>query len=235
MIDEKYLELIHADIDGELPEQQRAELSRYLLANPEARAFREELRRVCAALDGIEQVEPPEGLRESILEALSAQRAARRFAMPRVFRTSPLALRYAAAFVGGLLVSAIAFQVGTESRDGLGVSELVGTMAAREGASEAVRADAIKLDLQQVGGAVNLYEAGSVLVLEFDLAPRQPIEVVAAYQGGEARFSRLAEPGERGPQRYAISFAKAERGESAVNLKFFASVFLLSEISGESD
>ena len=44
MADVGYLELIHAEIDGVLDERQRAELARRLLADPEARAVREELR-----------------------------------------------------------------------------------------------------------------------------------------------------------------------------------------------
>ena len=46
MIEERHLELIHAELDGELNAEQRAELSRLLLANPEARAFRDQLERV---------------------------------------------------------------------------------------------------------------------------------------------------------------------------------------------
>ena len=42
MIERPNIELIHADVDGELPEPHRAELNRYLLADP-ARVVRDEL------------------------------------------------------------------------------------------------------------------------------------------------------------------------------------------------
>jgi hypothetical protein len=58
MIDQKYLELIQAEIDGELAEHDRAELARFLLANPGARAVRDDLKRLCATLDRVEPVEP---------------------------------------------------------------------------------------------------------------------------------------------------------------------------------
>ena len=45
---EHSLELIHAEIDGELTGPQRAELNRLLLADPALRALRDELRRTCA-------------------------------------------------------------------------------------------------------------------------------------------------------------------------------------------
>jgi len=70
MADSERLALIHAEIDGELDGRQRAELARALLADPEVQALREDLRRVCAALDTLEDIEPPRELRQSILDAL---------------------------------------------------------------------------------------------------------------------------------------------------------------------
>ena len=74
MVDPKYLALINAEIDGELDEHQRAELSRQLLADPETRALREEMRRLVKALDGIGAVEAPSQLRADILAALPQMR-----------------------------------------------------------------------------------------------------------------------------------------------------------------
>ncbi len=45
MVDQAQLALIQAEIDGELNDRQRAELSRSLLADPALRAAREEMRR----------------------------------------------------------------------------------------------------------------------------------------------------------------------------------------------
>ena len=70
MADSGRLALIHAEIDGELDGRQRAELARALLADPEIQVLREDLRRVCAALDVLEDVDPPQQLRQSVLDAL---------------------------------------------------------------------------------------------------------------------------------------------------------------------
>ena len=118
MIDEKYLELIQADVDGELPEQHRAELSRHLLANPEARAAREELKRLCGLLDSVPKVEPPSDLKASILGAVRLPAPRGGFSSVRGFGVPSGMLRYAAVFAGGLLVSAIAFQVGPDRQSG---------------------------------------------------------------------------------------------------------------------
>ena len=70
MINEKYLELIQAEVDGELPEQDRAELSRFMLANPDAHAVRDELKRLCSTLDQVRPAEPPPELLASVLAAV---------------------------------------------------------------------------------------------------------------------------------------------------------------------
>lgn len=231
MIDEEYLALIHAEVDGELPDAQRAELSRYLLANPEARAFREQLRNVCAALDGIEQVEPPQGLKDSIIEAIAAQGPTRVRTASRPVGRPPLALRYAAAFAGGLLVSAIAFQVGLESRDGLVVAELVGTMARSGVRAAAERIDSVRLDHGQLRGDVSLYRTGSTLVLTFDVAPRQDTEVVVDFGRQEERFSWNATEDSR-PLHHAISLGEigqSGRAGEVVTVRFLAEGELLHE------
>jgi hypothetical protein len=233
MIDERYRELIHAEIDGELSDRQRAELASYLLAHPEARAFRDDLRQVCEYLDRIEQVEPPRGLRDSILRALNlpASRGGSggRSGFGSFFSRAPVAMRYAAAILVALVVGAVAFQFGHESRDGLEVSELVGTMASSGGVESARLADTVRLDLREVSGAVRLYDAGGVLVLEFDLAAQQPIDVVAAYDGHEARFTGFVEPGNLENHRYALSLAGKVEAGGTVRLSFYSAGTLIHE------
>lgn len=220
MIDEKYLELIHAEVDGELPDRERAELSRYLLANPEARAFREELRSVCAALDAIEQVEPPRGLKESILAAIATRAPAQERTVSRQAGQAPRMLRYAAAFAGGLLVSAIAFQMGFDSRGGIGVADLVGTMAG-PGDTGARRVDSMRLDHGQLAGEVSLYVAGTDLVLAFDVVPQQATEVVVVTVGREERFSWNA-VGTPLPLRHAIALGEIDQAGQSVTVRFTA-------------
>lgn len=221
MMDEKYLELIHAELDGELPDRERAELSRYLLANPEARAFREELRNVCAALSRIEQVEPPRGLKESILEAVAAHAPAQGRTVSRQAGQAPRLLRYAAAFAGGLLVSAIAFQVGFESRGGIDVADLVGTMAGSGDTSASRRIDSMRVDHQRLAGDVSLYSAGTALVLTFDVAPQQATEVVVITDGREERISWNA-AGKSQPLRHAIALGEIDQAGRFVTVRFMA-------------
>jgi hypothetical protein len=204
MIDEKYLELIQADVDGELPDQDRAELSRFMLANPDAHAVRDELRRLCSTLDRVRQVEPPPELRASILAAVPLPDPAAGARSQRSFLAQSGALRYAAAFAGGLLVSAIAFQVASDRRSGLDVSDVAGTMVSQDPVSRSGPVDSVHLSLDQVSGTVSLFRSSSMRVVEFDLAAREPVEVAVVHDGQEARFSGFGQAGGAAAQRYAL-------------------------------
>lgn len=188
MIEDRHLELIHAELDGELSGEGRAELARVLLANPEARARRDELSRLLRTLDAVESEAPPADLTASVLAAIDLRGSTSRVrATPGIFG-GRVALRYAAAFVGGVLASAAVFQLGKSGSFAPDVSELVGTI----GGNAAVRqipADRIQLELDQVSGRIHSWELGPQLVLELDLQAREPVEVVATYGGQTVRLS----------------------------------------------
>ena len=105
MADSGRLELIHAEIDGELDGRQNAELARCLLADPEVRVLREDLRRLCAALDALEDVDPPPQLRQSIVDALPQSTPSR----ARSWWSAPR-LRYAALIAGVLAAGTVVYE-----------------------------------------------------------------------------------------------------------------------------
>jgi hypothetical protein len=219
MIDEKYIELIQADVDGELPEQHRAELSRYLLANPEARIVRDELRQLSEALDRLPAIEPPPELKGSILAAVRVPTAAAVRTRSNWNRIP--ALRVAAAFAGGLLVSAVAFQLGPDRQAALDVSEVAGTLASQDPVARSAPVDTVRLSLEQARGTVSLFRSPSMRVVEFDLAVQQPLEVVVMHDGQQARFSGLGPAG--GNQRYALVLEGAGKAGAPIELRFLAS------------
>lgn len=182
---ERALELINAEVDGELDGPAKAELSRRLLADPSLRALRDEVRATCAAIDALPSVDPPQDLRASIMEMLPAsppvcQGRDVRFAGLRSGRP---VLRYAAAFVGGLLVSALAFQF--TLRDArVDSGELSGTIAR-------VTADAseLELNLDEVRGTVRLQGPDSAPVVIANLVADRPVQVIARLDDHEVRLA----------------------------------------------
>ncbi|HET7779968.1 MAG TPA: hypothetical protein VFL07_15575, partial [Rudaea sp.] len=72
MIDARTIELINAEIDGELDAATRAELETALRTNPEARALHEDLVRMAAALQGMSPVSIPGQLHEHLAAAIAS-------------------------------------------------------------------------------------------------------------------------------------------------------------------
>lgn len=73
---EAIFELISAELDGALFQEERERLERHLAECPHCRALRQELAAVSAVMRGAEEVEPPTELRETIMERVRAQAGA---------------------------------------------------------------------------------------------------------------------------------------------------------------
>lgn len=201
---ERAIELIHAEIDGEITGPQKAELGRLLLADPALRELRAGLRRTCEALDALPLETPPADLRSSIMESLAAlpPRCEDRDVRPRARFGQPL-LRYAAAFAGGLIVSALAFEFGLR-HETLDAGELAGTIAA-------VTADPSRLDLHldEVHGTVRLEGSPAAPVVVAELAASGPVQVIARLDGEEVRLAGFAATQQRSSARFTPSAVRA--------------------------
>ena len=102
-IDENYIELINADIDGELNDADKAELETYLAENAEARELHAELAALCDSLDGVEAETPPPHLRHVIMSSVKPKPAQE--PSPGFFESlfATPALKYAATFAAGVI------------------------------------------------------------------------------------------------------------------------------------
>jgi anti-sigma factor RsiW len=210
MADHGHLALIQAEIDGELDERQRAELARALLADPEARAVREDLKRVCAALDVLEDVDPPQQLRQSILDALPQSTPSQ----ARSWWSAPR-LRYAALIAGVLAMGAILY----ETVEGLrpAPNDVAGTMAA---AGAPATVDTVRLGNGVVSGRVSLYRDRAGLGLQFELVASAPVDVLVASDGHTLRVNGLGmQDGPGGPPT-AVALPGFGRGAEAVDVTF---------------
>lgn len=166
------LELINAEIDGVLTGAQRAELNRLLLADPSVRALRDGLTRTCRTLDEMPRAEIPAGLHEAIVTGLPVAAPKSHGYRRAAFTGRPL-LRYAAAFGGDLLVSALAFQFGKLDSTEFGAGQLAGTIA------DATHAEArMIVNLDQVRGSITLTGAAEAPQVVSSLESSQPVSIV---------------------------------------------------------
>jgi anti-sigma factor RsiW len=228
MIEERHLELIHGDLDGELTPEQRAELSELLRASPEARGLREELSRLSGALAAVKSVDPPPDLTKWVLQALDRRSSrdpsgAQRVGLTSATRSLRMPLRYAAMFAAGVLVSAGVFRLGFDQASLPDVSEIAGTIGGHERAAGAPPVGRLKIDLPQVNGSASAYEIHSDIVLELDVNARQPVRVVAAQDDHSVSVNVAGRP-DAAPERF---FWVTEAGGSPVALTIFSGDTLL--------
>ena len=204
MSDTDTLALIHAEIDGELDDRQRAELARQLLSDPKLRALRVELRHLCTALDAFVPAKPPPQLRADILDALpQSTRPPARWQAP--------AWRYAALLAGVVVAATILYEAGSGRRPPAG--DLSGTLAAA-----VATLDSVQLGNGPIAGRVSLYRDHDGFGLEFKLSAGEPVDVEISSGGETLRLNGLRAPGGPAAQRVALP-AAAQAGQP-VELKF---------------
>ena len=179
MADPRQLALIHAEIDGELDAAGRAELARWVLADSQGRVLREELRRLCAALDALPAVDPPEDLRAGVLAALPQSSVQRR-------KSWTPGWRYAALIAGLVVAGAVVLQ--TVRGPGPAPSEVSGTITA----PATTVLDTVQLANGPVSGHVSLCREPSGLGLRLDLVASSPIDILVTGGGHTLRINGVA-------------------------------------------
>lgn len=193
-IDPRTLELIHAELDGELDAIARGELERRLESDPLARIQRDQLQRMAATLASLPVVEPPAGLRQRWHGPRPVASAA--------VSTSPVArihshrrwLRPAIGLAAGLLAVAVALQWGGISGIEQDTRNMVGTL----GGSPAAGSQEVALSAAGLSGSVALNPASAGWDLVFKLDSAGPVAVSATYDPSALRLTGYERDGSAG-------------------------------------
>jgi hypothetical protein len=243
-IDQKIVEFINADIDGEISPAEKRELDVVLANDTEASAFHAEMATLCHAMNSTDSVEPPVYLRHVIMQILKPRRDPARSAslVSRLF--SAPALRVAGAFAAGVILALSFISSDRISRDAFeDVTGLVGTMS--DSAGKLPIRDNISISRKDIAGTVKLHKSGQLLVVDFDLISQAPVVIVAEFSDPTIWFngfaqlattgtSVAAQPGQvtlsmEGKRRYAIYLHDSGSRDATINLKFVASETVIHE------
>ena len=244
-IEQKYIDLISADIDGATSDDERAELAAFLSESAEGRALHEELSALCATLDAVETEEPPPHLRHVIMDSIKIPAA--KPAEPSMLQSilAAPALRYAATFAAGVFLALTLVdsdQISNRAFDD--VTGLVGSVA---NPVDAELINTIMVEEAAVAGTVSLRSAGSLLIVDFDLVSADAIEIEADYSNPSIWFNGFAQLestgttvsaengritlGMQGKRRYAVYLHNEGGRETTLNLRFRSDGDLVHETS----
>jgi len=244
-IEQKYTDLINADIDGEISDDDKVALEAYLSESAEGRALHAELTGLCTSLDAVEPAEPPRHLRHVIMNSVNppSPESAAPGMLPGLLAAP--ALRYAATFAAGVFLTlslVSSDQISNRAFDD--VTGLVGSVADPVNAE---LVNSVSVDESQIAGTVSLRRAGTMLILDFDLVSADPIEIEAGYTDPSIWFNGFAQLessgtsvsaksgrvtlGMQGKRRYAVYLHNEGGRQTTVNLQFKANGAIVHEAS----
>jgi hypothetical protein len=250
-IEREYIDLMHAEIDGEISVDGQQKLDAYLAGNADARDLRDDLAGLCGQLNTVEQLAPPTNLRHSVMDKIrprmtpeSDEKSALRDIFAGLFGVATI--RYAAAFAAGAVLTYTVIssdQISNQYFDD--VTSLVGTMTQPEPLSDLTAEDGLRLTLNEVAGTVTLNRSGPILMIEFDLSSQDPVEIVAGFADPDIWFNGFAQLESSGTQisaetgqvtlrmegqgRYAVYLYNTSPNGASVELQFYSAGILIHE------
>lgn len=236
-IEQKFTDLINADIDGEISDAEKAELQAFLSDNAAGRELHRELVSLCGTLDSVEQEDPPPYMRHIIMNSVPPSRNEEESpGFLQVLFATP-ALKYAVTFAAGVFLTLSMLdssQISNQTFDR--VTGLVGTVAEPVNVT---LASSVTLSETDIAGTVSLRSAGSLMILDFDLVSADHIEVLADYTDKTiwfTGFAQLASEGttisaevgrvrlgmKEGKRRYAVYLHNEGDHSTTVSLRFLS-------------
>ncbi len=184
MIDDKYIELINLEIDGNISDEDRHELERYLESHTDALEHYNALRNTADMLDGTEEIEPPAALSRDIIESIFERHSEAKGRCLstggvswRTFRWRP-GFAFAAGIIAGLFLFASAMLFIMKSP--IGEGNLYGTIA---GSKETAVQRTVVIDVPGVQGSVSTRRSGETIVAELEIW--SPNEILVQFIHGD--------------------------------------------------
>ncbi len=203
-MDNKYLELIHNEIDRANTPEARVKLEAFLDENPEAQALYNELAALTGMLDKVEAQDPPPHLKQAILKALPEHTYAKaqpgkRFGLLGTLIEALQArprFAYAYAFSVGLIVGLVAYALVANLTQPAS-TDLYGTLVSKDVARNLEAVAEAAIDLDDVHGTVQVKTSAGLVVIELALDTREQIEVRLAFDENALRLRSLTRQEDR--------------------------------------
>lgn len=191
MLTERALQLINAEIDGELGPGEREELDAVLESSTDARAMKAELQKLANLLDAAPALEPPAGLSNRILDLVAGPEKKPILSLSGLFSSFQPATA-GLGFAAGLMATVLVYEWSPGPMPVSDTTRMVGTMVAGQQVASARQLDAITVEAAGVAGEVTLSSSGNMLVLEFDIESAEPAQIEVALDKAGLEFGGIA-------------------------------------------
>lgn len=254
MIDKRYIELMNKEIDGTNTPEESRKLSTYLKRSAKGQRYYKELCALAQLFNRAEEVDPPEGLRKSILSSIQFEKTAGR---GNIFSLilGPLAgivrgrffLRYACVFSTGVIAGAclfvLLFHISTPEDRKL-IENLYGTITIGEEDEDVLIHEPIEFKLAEVSGFARFKFSTDRVFAEVNIAAEEAVDVVFEYgdkvlfegiralDGAEQELkvaNNRMELKQLGVSNYVIVFKNKVQSHHPINMKILSDGTLLFE------
>ncbi len=189
-MEDRYLQLIHQELDGVNSPEEHAALGAYLEAHPEARQLYDELAALSDRLKGVPMEEAPADLTYRVMTAIARPQkspAAARSWLPSVLEDlRAWKWRYALSFSAGLAMGFIVLVVALDTTDN--TAFLRGVMGLKGDVSGFVDTDAEAITLGSVQGNVHVASSPDFLRIEVQLEAAREVEFRIGYDSTALAF-----------------------------------------------
>lgn len=192
MISERILELINADIDGELRPEDQSELDAALESSAEARAVKSELQKLSNLMDNLPPEQPPRGLGSQIARNIELPESGSSFSLSSLFSSFQPATA-GVAFAAGLLLAAGFYEFSSVRVVPGDSASMVGTMIAGKGSAPEFLKNDMQLKGDGFSGTISLRETSGIYILNFDLESEINTEVKVGLDKTGFAFGGFAE------------------------------------------
>ncbi len=193
MIEEKILEMIHKEIDGELTDRGRSLLGDYLSHHAEAQTLHRDLKKMSHALTQVPSEEPSANLKKGIMNAIALKRYApqpKRFAQ-LFFPGLKFNFKYAYVFVYGLAIGIITTTAIVNLKPGVNTSDVSGSLVINQATEQTSLIRKIDLNKSNISGTIAIKTAGALVMSEINLQSKNQVDVRLEFDPQHLAFQGL--------------------------------------------
>jgi len=190
---DRALQLLNAELDGELSASDRVELQELLAARPELHTQREALRDLTRCLQRAADLEPPPGMTQRLLSSIRLPvRRRMSWSLPR-WQLNPRALPFAALATALMVAVGSYWSLPPNSMVGDSAA-MVGSMVRDQSQAGMELQDRLALDLDELSGEVTLATAAAgTRLLEFELASSDAVDIAISLAGSGLVFGGFSQ------------------------------------------
>jgi hypothetical protein len=189
MVDEKYIVLMHKDIDDEISAAEKVLLLEYISKNSEAEALYRQLSLVNKSLSDVKEIDPPAGLKPSIIDAIDSERYGQSikkeasiiewrsfFQRQRV----QMALSIAAGIIIGLvLYPLIGYSPGEHDWDS--AVEITGTIGPNDSV-QGQKKQSKQVSLNEIQGSIEFTQTRDIIKIGFNFSGQSEYNIRVNYE-----------------------------------------------------